>query len=148
VVSAAEKAVSSSAGHALMDVLPYASARFEVARNNLQHLIECMRHDDRLEEFMSICESEALQLHALMMSGRSPYILMEPNTLSIIREVWRFRKETHIPVCFTLDAGPNVHLLYPLLFREQVVSFLKSLLNKYCQDIPIINDHISDRFLK
>jgi diphosphomevalonate decarboxylase len=77
-----------------------------------------------------------------MMSGRSPYILIEPNTLSIIREVWRFRKETHIPVCFTLDAGPNVHLLYPASYRDQLLSFVQNELLAFCNSSQFIDDHV------
>ena len=50
----------------------------------------------------------------LMMMTSMPYfILMKPNTLEIINKIWKFRNETQIPVCFTLDAGANVHVLYP-----------------------------------
>ena len=141
IVSSTEKSVSSSAGHALMNDLPYAEVRYAEARNNLATLIECMKYDDRLEEFISICESEALQLHALMMSGQSPYILMEPNTLAIIREVWRFRKETGVPVCFTLDAGPNVHLLYPHAYQDRIHAWINNDLIQFCA----LNQYIPDQ---
>ncbi len=112
VVSSKEKAVSSRAGHSLMEGHPYAGARYEMAMTNLLNLSEALRSGD-FEEFVRITESEALNLHALMMSSHPSYLLIEPNTLNIVNAVRLFRKETKIPVCFTLDAGPNVHLLYP-----------------------------------
>ncbi|MEO5907056.1 MAG: diphosphomevalonate decarboxylase [Saprospiraceae bacterium] len=132
IVSSGEKSVSSSAGHELMNSLPYAQTRYAEAKNNIQSLIEIMRTEDRVEEFISICESEALQLHALMMSGKNPYVLIEPNTISIIKEVWQYRKETNIPVCFTLDAGPNVHLLCPASFIVPVQDWVNTTLVQYC----------------
>ncbi len=44
----------------------------------------------------------------MMMTSMPYFILMKPNTLEIINKIWKFRAETQIPVCFTLDAGANV----------------------------------------
>jgi diphosphomevalonate decarboxylase len=142
VVSSSEKAVSSTAGHSLMNDLAYAETRYAEARRNIGRLIDSMQRDDDVENFISIVESEALQLHALMMSGSAPFILMEPGTISIIREVWRFRKEKNIPVCFTLDAGPNVHLLYPSSFREKILGWINSNLIQYCAEGKYILDQV------
>lgn len=142
IVSSQEKSVSSTAGHALMDELPYAPVRYAEARKHLTSLLEVMQHDDKLDQFIEIVESEALQLHALMMSGKRPFILMEPGTLSIIKEIWRFRKDTSIPVCFTLDAGPNVHLLYPAEHARVVLDWIKTVLSKCCADGLYILDSV------
>jgi diphosphomevalonate decarboxylase len=77
-----------------------------------------------------------------MMSGDTPFMLIEPGTISIIKEVWRFRKESGIPVCFTLDAGPNVHLLYPLAFKERVLDWINSNLVQYCAEGKYILDQV------
>lgn len=142
IVSTKEKAVSSTAGHKLMDGLPYADIRYSVAKNNLTSLCEIMRHPDALDRFITIVESEALQLHALMMSGDSPFILMEPGTLSLIKEIWRFRKESGIPVCFTLDAGPNVHLLFPKAYSTPILNWIESTLSFYCAEGRYILDSV------
>lgn len=132
IVSASEKSVSSTAGHAMMENLSYAPARYAEAEKHIKELISCMATPFAQEQFISICESEALQLHALMMCGASPYILMEANTVSIMKEIWRYRKETSVPVCFTLDAGPNVHVLYPKEYTGKVLPWIQSTLLKYC----------------
>ena len=63
---------------------------------------------------LAIVESEALTLHAMMMTSMPYFILMKPNTLEIINKIWKFREETRYYIlCFTLDAGANVHVLYP-----------------------------------
>ncbi|HUR30543.1 MAG TPA: hypothetical protein VMZ69_03870 [Saprospiraceae bacterium] len=144
VVSSGEKTVSSSEGHDLMNELAYAVVRYEEARKNLTTLIGCMQTENEMEKFISICESEALQLHGLMMMGKNPYMLMEQDTVSIIKEIWTFRKETNTPVCFTLDAGPNVHLLYPESVKSQVHDFIQSDLLQYCQDRIFILDEVGN----
>jgi diphosphomevalonate decarboxylase len=144
IVSTSEKAVSSTAGHKLMEGLPYADTRYAVASNNLYKLCDIMRRSDAIDQFITIVESEALQLHALMMSGDTPFILMEPGTISLIKEIWRFRKETGIPVCFTLDAGPNVHLLYPKEYTSPILEWVESTLSSYCAEGRYIQDHVGN----
>lgn len=142
IVSTAEKSVSSTAGHRLMEGFAYAETRYAEARQNLIRLSEVMATGTNLEAFISIVESEALQLHALMMSGSTPFILMEPGTISLIKEIWRFRKETGVPVCFTLDAGPNVHLLYPNEHSAAIMQWVNSHLTPYCTQGKFIPDHV------
>ena len=144
IVSTKEKAVSSTAGHKLMEGLPYADTRYAEAKNNLLRLCDIMRRPDALDQFITIVESEALQLHALMMSGNTPFILMEPGTISLIKEIWHYRKETGIPVCFTLDAGPNVHLLYPKEYTAPIVAWVESTLASYCAEGRYILDHVGN----
>ena len=76
-----------------------------------------------------------------MMMASSPYfILMKPNTLEILDSIWNYRKTTNSKVCFTLDAGANVHVLYPSSEKQQVQQFIKNELSKYCKDGTYIND--------
>lgn len=143
IVSGETKSVSSRAGHALMEGNPYASARYAQANENIKNLLAALKSGD-LDTFINITESEALQLHALMMCSNPSFILMKPNTLRIIEEVRNFRNETHIPLCFTLDAGPNVHLLYPESEAEKVEHFIKDNLAAYCVDNKWIADYVGD----
>ena len=55
-----------------------------------------------------------------------------------------FRKETDIPVCFTLDAGPNVHVLYPDQHAEMVERFIMDELEQYCFDGRWIPDQVGE----
>ena len=143
IVSDAQKSVSSRAGHALMEGNPYASARYSQANENIKNLLVALKAGD-LDTFINITESEALQLHALMMCSQPSFILMKPNTLRIIEEVRQFRNETKIPLCFTLDAGPNVHLLYPESEAKKVEKFIKEELLMYCNQGRWIADHVGD----
>ena len=147
LVDKGEKQVSSSVGHDLIFDHPFAQQRFAQAHRNLSTIKTILENGD-LEEFIKITESEALVLHAMMMTSMPYFILMKPNTLEIINRIWKFRNDTKIPVCFTLDAGANVHVLYPENVRESVLQFIKAELVGYCQNGQYICDVIGTGALK
>lgn len=132
IVSAEEKAVSSTVGHELMNNNIYAESRYNQARANLHLLINALQIGN-INLFIKIVEDEALTLHALMMTSNPSFILMQPETLTLIEKIRIFRKENNVPVCFTLDAGPNIHLLYPEEFSSEVGDFIEKVLLKYCK---------------
>ena len=141
LVDKGEKQVSSSVGHNLMHNHPFAEQRFKQAHENLSTLISVFKEGD-LDRFIEIVESEALTLHAMMMTSMPYFILMKPNTLEIINRIWNYRKNTKSKVCFTLDAGANVHVLYPENECEQVLEFIKNELVAFCQNGHYICDRI------
>ena len=120
LVDKGEKQVSSTVGHNLMHNHPFAEQRFEQAHSNMDALILVLKSGD-LNTFISIVEREALTLHAMMMSSDPYFILMKPNTLQIINKLWEFRAKTGLHICFTLDAGANVHVLFPGHFIEDML---------------------------
>lgn len=141
LVDKGEKQVSSTVGHDLMHNHPFARQRFAQANANAAKLIPVFKSGD-LGAFIEIIESEALTLHAMMMTGLPYFILMKPNTLEIINKIWTFRKETESSVGFTLDAGANVHVLYPEKEKELVLEFIKNELIAYCENGHYICDKI------
>ena len=141
LVDKGQKQVSSSVGHNLMHGHPFAEERFAQAHSNLDKLKQIFASGN-LEEFIAIVESEALTLHAMMMSSNPYFILMKPNTLEIINKIWEFRENTKTPICFTLDAGANVHLLYPEMHKEKVLEFIKNELVAYCEKGQYICDQV------
>lgn len=141
LVDKGEKQVSSTVGHELMHGHPFAEKRFAQAHENLSELKNVFASGD-MEKFISITESEALTLHAMMMTSHPYFILMKPNTLEIINRIWNFRRDTGIPVCFTLDAGANVHLLYPENVIEKVLQFIRNELVAFCKNEEYICDNL------
>lgn len=141
LVEKGEKEVSSTVGHELMIGHPFSEKRFEQAHENLSKVKQALISGN-LEQFISIAESEALTLHAMMMTSNPYFILMKPNTLEIINRIWKFRRETAVPVCFTLDAGANVHVLYPENVSEKVLQFIKDELVVFCKNGEYICDRI------
>ena len=143
LVDKGTKQVSSSVGHNLMQGHPFAEARFEQAHKNLEALSNVFETGD-LNNFMKIVESEALTLHSMMMSSNPYFILMKPNTLEIINKIWKYRERTGMPVCFTLDAGANVHVLYPEKHSEKILEFIKNELVAYCENEQYLCDRIGN----
>lgn len=141
IISSSEKSVSSRAGHALMEGNPYAKSRYQQANSHIELLINAMKNGN-LDDWGKIVEKEALTLHALMMASEPPYILMHPNTLIAIERIQQFRKENQLPVFFTLDAGPNIHLLYPDNIKKEIISFIDEELVPLCENHRVIHDQV------
>ena len=139
LVDKGEKQVSSTVGHNLMHNHPFAEQRFQQAHSNMDALILVLKSGD-LNTFISIVEREALTLHAMMMSSDPYFILMKPNTLQIINKLWEFRAKTGLHICFTLDAGANVHVLFPESEAKQIQEFIKTELAVHCQNGHFIED--------
>ena len=141
LVDKGEKQVSSTIGHNLMHNHPYAENRFHQANENLEKVSKILQNGN-IKEFISLVESEALTLHAMMLTSNPYFILMKPTTLEIINRIWSYRAEKNSNICFTLDAGANVHVLYPENEREKVNQFIKSELARYCQKNQYICDTV------
>ncbi len=141
IVSDIEKSVSSRAGHALMNKHPYADARIAQSKQNMSLLIAALSQGDT-DRFIEVVENEAMSLHALMMSSKPWYSLLHPNTLMILDKIRAFREKSRLFICFTLDAGPNVHLLYTEEDESQVIQFIDNDLLEYCVDRNIIHDKV------
>ncbi|MEM7163040.1 MAG: diphosphomevalonate decarboxylase [Bacteroidota bacterium] len=141
LVDKGEKQISSTAGHALMNGHAYTAARIEQAHLNLIELLDTMRNGN-LEKFVKIVENEALSLHAMMLSSDPGYFLFKPETLKIIEAIRSFRQQNGIHLCFTLDAGANVHLLYPSKDEKEVLGFVEGELLVFCQNGEYICDSV------
>ncbi len=136
LVEKGQKKVSSSAGHQLMNHHPYKEIRKKQAFANTLSILKTLKNG-AIDEFIRITEAEALSLHALMMTSNPNYILMQPETLKIIHAIRDFRKKTDTKLCFTLDAGANVHVLYPEGQANEIRKFLSEITEK-----NIIHDEI------
>ena len=141
LVDKGEKQVSSTVGHNLMHAHPFAENRFKQANENLSKMSKILQEGDR-KAFINLVESEALTLHAMMLTSNPYFILMKPNTLSIIHKIWEFRATQNSNICFTLDAGANVHVLYPFSEKEKVNRFIENELAQYCQKKQYILDAV------
>ncbi len=147
LVHKGQKQVSSTVGHNLMNGHPFANERFKQAHGNMERLKGILA-DGNLEAFMALVESEALTLHAMMMTSTPYFILMRPGTLEIINKIWEFRKETKTPICFTLDAGANVHVLYPESVKEKAIQFIQDELVGHCENGHYLCDRIGKGAIK
>ncbi|NOX46771.1 MAG: diphosphomevalonate decarboxylase [Chlorobi bacterium] len=143
ITSPEKKKISSSRGHSLMNGHPYAEVRYDQARANLSKLIKILQTGDE-RGFISIIENEALCLHALMMSSNPGFTLLNQDTWNIIHAVREFREANNLMLAFTLDAGPNVHLIYPEKDKNKIVRFISNELIPYCFREMWIDDRMGE----
>lgn len=135
-----QKSVSSSVGHGLMNTNPYAERRFQEAHENFEKLKAILASGD-MEGFIKLVEHEALTLHAMMMMSDPAFILMKTGTLEVISRIWEFRRITGLALFFTLDAGANVHLLFPNdIDTDRIKDFIKTELLPFAQNRGVVKD--------
>ena len=141
IAATGEKSVSSRMGHGLMNDNPYASARYQQANERMSRLILALKAGD-VDTFGQIAEDEAMTLHALMMTTSPWFTLLKPNTLKMIEILRGWRKTTKVPAYFSLDAGPNLHLLYPDAYEKEVKELINNELKQHCENERVIFDTV------
>jgi len=110
LVSRTPKVISSSEGHRIASSHPFMAARQELLPSRILALKGALAQRD-FATFGEIVELEAMEVQAIMMSGQPPALYLQPATVALIHGVRAWREEDAIPVYFTLDAGPNMHVL-------------------------------------
>lgn len=143
LVDSGTKQVSSSAGHQLMNNHVFQRQRIAQAHENLNGLYLALLSGD-ISKFIEVVESEALSLHAMMMTSNPSFISLKPNSLEIISRIRKFREQTKLPICFTIDAGPNIHLLYFQRDKIAVRTFIEEEMLPLCEDRKWIDDRIGN----
>lgn len=111
IISQKHKAIGSTGGHALAGTSPLQAARVASAPARLDRCRTALLARD-FATFTDVVEADSNLMHAVMMTSVPPLFYWEPITLAIIKSIRRWRAEG-LPVCFTIDAGPNVHCLCP-----------------------------------
>ena len=141
IVDKEKKEVSSTMGHHLMEGHSFSNDRLNQVKISLKNLKNALERGD-YDMFIKVVELEALSLHAMMMTSDPYYILLKPNTIKIINLIWKYRKENDSKICFTLDAGANIHLIYPKKEYDSIQEFIRNKLIKFCESGQFINDMI------
>jgi diphosphomevalonate decarboxylase len=86
------------------------SPMFKARLEHVTSLIETMEDAIKAGDVAMIgrlAEEDSLNLHASTMTGKTHMILWEPETVRVIKEVQRMRREG-MPVWFSMDTGPSV----------------------------------------
>jgi diphosphomevalonate decarboxylase len=124
ILSRERKAVTSEQGHLLTWTSPLLEGRLA----SLPRITRTVKKAIRERDFPSLgeaIESEALCMHAVMMTSRPSLLYWEPATLAVIKAVRDLRIRRGLPCYFTIDAGPNVHVLTAPVEAETVTQALK-----------------------
>lgn len=109
IVSRSHKKVGSTGGHPLAETSPLQPARVDDTPRRLSLCREAILSRD-FAALATVAEHDTLLMHAVMMTSRPALMYWEPPTLAVIESVRRLR-EDGIPAFFTIDAGPNVHVI-------------------------------------
>lgn len=109
VVDQGKKGVGSTEGHGLAPTSPLFNARRKYLPPAIADLKSALAARD-IERFGQIVEAEALNMHAVMMTSTPSLLYWKPGTVAVI-EALRHLREEGITGYFTLDAGPNVHII-------------------------------------
>ncbi|GAB4523743.1 MAG: diphosphomevalonate decarboxylase [Anaerolineales bacterium] len=111
VVSEAHKPTGSTQGHALAETSPLQSARVADAPRRVEMCRQAILQRD-FDAFAAVTELDCNLMHAVMMTSTPPLFYWQPATLAVMQAVQTWRAAGW-PVCYTIDAGPNVHVLCP-----------------------------------
>lgn len=111
VVSASHKKTGSTEGHALAPTSPLQAARVADAPRRLDLCRRAILERD-FEAFASVVELDSDMMHAVMMTSTPALHYWKPASLRVMNAVRHWRSEG-LPACYTVDAGPNVHVICP-----------------------------------
>lgn len=109
VTSSEKKKAGSGEGHSLARTSPYFGLRQRVLPGKIARIKRAILKKD-FETFGKILEEEAIDLHVMAMTSSPPIFYWNGGTVEVMNEVWNLR-EKGIACYFTIDAGPNVHVI-------------------------------------
>lgn len=130
VPSQEAKKVGSTEGHAMAQTSPHFIERVKETPRRMRECIHAIRNRD-FEQLQYVAEEDALNMHHVMQTQTPPLHYLSSETLRILDEVKALRKRQHLPVLFTMDAGPTVHLFCPDEALNDVLAFAEA--QKGCQ---------------
>lgn len=121
-----EKKVGSTEGHALAATSPFYADRVQAIRSRRQQeCIHAIRKKD-FEALQRVTEEDCLDMHHVMETSVPPLHYLNDETHRIVNAIKELRTKQHIPVLFTMDAGPTVHLVCPEEGRSAALSFAQA----------------------
>jgi diphosphomevalonate decarboxylase len=118
--------VSSEQGHTFAHSSPLNSGRIASLDTALVTVRSAIAERD-LSRLGPVIEQDALAMHAVMMTGTPSLLYWQPGTLEVLQAVRRWREDEGLALYFTIDAGPNVHLLCEAGSADRVVELLQTL---------------------
>ena len=109
IVNAGHKATGSTEGHALAPTSPFQSARVADTPRRLEICRHAVLEKD-FEALAAIIEQDSDIMHAVMMTSAPALFYWKPATLAVMEAVREWRANG-MQVAYTIDAGPNVHVI-------------------------------------
>ena len=125
VVTKEHKSTGSSAGHLLAPTSPIQAPRVQDAARRLETCKDAILQKD-FRTLAQIVELDSNLMHSVMMTSEPPLLYLEPESISVMKHVTRWR-EAGLDVCYTIDAGPNVHCFCSFEDSHEVERQLRSI---------------------
>jgi diphosphomevalonate decarboxylase len=125
VVKKEHKSIGSSAGHLLAPTSPIQAIRIQDAARRLEICKKAILQKD-FQALAQIVEQDSNLMHSVMMTSDPPLLYLEPESISVMKHVTRWR-EDGLAVCYTIDAGPNVHCICSFEDSHEVERQLRSI---------------------
>jgi diphosphomevalonate decarboxylase len=125
VVTKEHKSTGSTAGHLLAPTSPIQAIRIQDAARRLEICNKAILQKD-FQALAQIVEQDSNLMHSVMMTSAPPLLYLEPESISVMKHVTRWR-EDGLEVCYTIDAGPNVHCICSFEDSHEVERQLRSL---------------------
>jgi diphosphomevalonate decarboxylase len=104
---------------------PFQGARIQDTEWRLMQCREAILQRD-FESLAQVTELDSSMMHAVMMTSNPPLFYWQPESLAIIMAVKHWQSEG-LPVTYTLDAGPNVHVICPQETADEILPRLKKI---------------------
>jgi diphosphomevalonate decarboxylase len=147
VVDSSEKKVSSKEGHKRAVHSLYASNRMQSVIRYVEKVKDAIINKD-FKRLGRYAEADALDMHFVAMKSYPPIFYWEAGTMDLIKKVTSWRTEG-IDAYFTIDAGPNVHILTTPEHEAEVVKRLKKLdyVKRVIKSKPGKGPHLTDEHL-
>jgi diphosphomevalonate decarboxylase len=126
IVSQSHKSTVSQDGHALAGTSPLQPSRLVDAPRRLDICRQAILQRD-FDALAQVMELDSNLMHAVIMTSQPPILYWQPATLAVMRSVTDWRKQAGLPACYTIDAGPNVHVICPANQVEAVCQRLQAI---------------------
>jgi diphosphomevalonate decarboxylase len=125
VVSRVHKPTGSQEGHTLANTSPLQATRVDSAPERLEVCRQAILARD-FEALAEVMELDSNMMHAVTMTSAPRLIYWDAATVAVMGAVADWRA-SGLPACYTIDAGPNVHVICQAGYAAQVVERLKEI---------------------
>lgn len=148
VVNPERKTISSSRGHLLADTSPYFETRIKEMQKRIKQTREAIAKKD-LEKLGTCIEQDSTSMHVVMMTSKPPIYYWGSGSMRIMQDLMKWRDEEGLLAYFTLDAGPNIHVICEGKDARRIRGRLNkipevqfTIKNKPCEGARITDGHL------
>lgn len=147
VISSEKKDVATSVGQKTATSSPFMNLRLSKMKDK-NKLLKTLIEKRDFEKFGQLVEAEALELHAIMLTQTPPLIYWRPETIILMKEVQKWRKEG-LAAYFTVNTGQDMHIICQQKDAESVAERAKTLsitkdviINTPCEGTRLVESHL------